>query len=99
MLAILQVLPSLLLVPANLVRIQAPTVTIPIQNLVSMTAFGVSGALVVPYLSGDPSSSYGAENACGGDGSADDFYWGSRTATTDYALYFAVKRVGAQCIV
>ena len=52
-----------------------------------------------PYLSGDPSSSYGAENACGGDYSADDFYWGSRTATTDYALYFAVKRVGAQCIV
>jgi len=52
-----------------------------------------------PYLSGDPSSSYGAENACSGDYSADDFYWGNRTATTDYALYFAVKRVGAQCIV
>jgi len=52
-----------------------------------------------PYLSGDPSSSYGAENACSGDYSADDFYWGNRTVTTDYALYFAVKRVGSQCIV
>jgi hypothetical protein len=50
-----------------------------------------------PYLSGDPSSSYGAENACSGDFFAGDFYWGSRTPTADYALYFAIKRVGNIC--
>jgi len=58
---------------------------------------GLSGNGGGPYLSGDPSSSYGAENACSGDSSANDFYWGEEVRTSQYAFYFAVKRVGNIC--
>ena len=49
-----------------------------------------------PYLSGDSSRSYGVENANSDDNSA-SFYWGGRTTTTNYAFYFAIKRVGNIC--
>ena len=49
-----------------------------------------------PSLSGDPSSSYGAENVCSGD-SSPFIHWGEEVQTQQYALYFAIKRVGNIC--
>ena len=44
-----------------------------------------------PYLSGNSSNSYGCENPNAGDSSANDFFWGSMTASTNYRFYVFTK--------
>jgi len=46
-----------------------------------------------PYLSNNATNAFGCENPNAGDSSADDFYWGGRTVSTNYVFVAFAKFV------